>query len=120
MTEPTHGGHGAATHEAASPVATAHAGPKRRRPILVDGANVAHEMRRNGRPELGNLWRIERALVRLGYRPILVIDAALRWKLSESDARHLGSSDLSQSGAYVAHSPSITSGTNVVVSARSM
>jgi Zc3h12a-like ribonuclease protein len=60
-----------------------------RRVILVDGANVAHEMHRNDQPHISNLWRVEGALQRLGYRPLLIIDANLRWKLSREDAQAL-------------------------------
>lgn len=63
--------------------------PSAGRVILVDGANVAHEMHRNDQPQLRNLWLVEGALAAAGYKPLLIIDANLRWKLNRDDAKAL-------------------------------
>lgn len=69
-----------------------HSGPRAEgEVILVDGSNIAYEKPHRDRPDLQNVWRVEKALRELGYRPMTVIDASLRWKLHGDQAKELES-----------------------------
>jgi hypothetical protein len=58
---------------------------EQRVPIVVDGANVAYEDKtRDGRPKLENILAVRQQLVQLGYRPIVIVDAALWHTIDQS------------------------------------
>ncbi len=52
--------------------------------VLVDGANVAYiEQSKGGSPKVSNLVAVRKKLESLGYRPIIIVDAALRHEIDD-------------------------------------
>lgn len=52
--------------------------------IVVDGANVAFEEKSNsGNPKVSNIKAVHRALKEKGFEPIIIIDAALQYKIDD-------------------------------------
>lgn len=52
---------------------------------VVDGANVAYaERTREGRPKASNITAMRAALERLRYKPIIIVDAALRHDVDDT------------------------------------
>lgn len=59
-----------------------------RRNVVVDGANVAFYLSSNGVPRVANLQRALHSLVNVGYKPIIVVSSALKYKIdSEQQLR---------------------------------
>ncbi len=58
----------------------------RRKRILVDGSNMAYMVKDNdGKPTLEGIEKIVKELENKGYYPIIIIDASLRYKISDAD-----------------------------------
>ena len=54
------------------------------KPVVVDGSNVAfEEVTAEGKPRVANLVAVRRELERLGYRPIIIVDAAFRHQVDD-------------------------------------
>jgi hypothetical protein len=52
--------------------------------IVVDGANVAYEEKsKNGSPRVSNLKAVHRVLKEKGFEPIIIVDAALQYKIDD-------------------------------------
>jgi hypothetical protein len=57
---------------------------EQRRPIVVDGANVAHEeCTPDGRPMAANIAAVRDKLLADGYEPIIIVDAALHHRIDD-------------------------------------
>jgi hypothetical protein len=54
-----------------------------KRVAIVDGSNVAHSTE-GDQPHLGNIQLIREKLEEDGYRPVIVVDAALRHRIDDS------------------------------------
>ncbi len=53
-------------------------------PVVVDGANVAHEEPTgDGKPRMGNLVAMRRTLAKAGYEPVVIVDATLRHDIDD-------------------------------------
>lgn len=53
---------------------------------VVDGANVAYmESSHDGQPKISNLIAVRKALQERGYEPIIIIDAALQYKIDDPE-----------------------------------
>ncbi len=62
---------------------------KKRGIIVVDGSNIAYtEKTSDGRPKVSNIIAVRHALERLGYAPIIIVDASLKYQVD--DAKQLG------------------------------
>lgn len=47
-------------------------------PIVMDGSNIAYlETSRGGKPRVDAIERVRHSLIDMGYRPIVIVDAAL-------------------------------------------
>lgn len=58
----------------------------KRKPIIVDGANIAFEEKTaDGKPKVSNLIAVRKALAELGYAPIIIVDASLIHKVDDPD-----------------------------------
>lgn len=55
--------------------------------ILVDGSNVALTSKKEGKPKIDNIEIMRLELEKHGYDPIVIVDASLRHRLSESDKK---------------------------------
>jgi hypothetical protein len=55
--------------------------PSRKRPLIVDGNNVAYSLAPRGKPRAQNLSLAYHSLTNAGYNPIFVISAALVHKV---------------------------------------
>ncbi|HBY96830.1 MAG: hypothetical protein M5U01_33535 [Ardenticatenaceae bacterium] len=54
------------------------------RVIVVDGANVAYEeVSKENQPKVSNLVAVRRVLEQKGYRPIVIVDASLRYEIDD-------------------------------------
>ncbi len=54
--------------------------------IVVDGANVAYEeLSKEDKPKVGNIVAVRRALEKLGFEPIIIVDAALKYKVDDPE-----------------------------------
>lgn len=52
--------------------------------ILVDGSNVAYaELSENGDPKVSNLVGMRKHLRQKGYKPLIIIDASLRYEIDD-------------------------------------
>jgi hypothetical protein len=52
--------------------------------ILVDGSNVAYaELSGNGDPKVSNLVAMRKHLRQKGYKPLIIIDASLRYEIDD-------------------------------------
>lgn len=61
-------------------------GDRRRRPIVVDGANIAHEeCTEDGRPKAANIVAVRDKLIEEGFNPVVIVDAALRHRIDDPD-----------------------------------
>ncbi len=49
----------------------------KRKSLVIDGNNIAHHLAPRGTPRTANLLRAYQSLVMAGYRPVIVISAAL-------------------------------------------
>ncbi|OFV67609.1 MAG: hypothetical protein SCAL_000984 [Candidatus Syntrophoarchaeum caldarius] len=58
--------------------------------ILVDGANVAWEAKKEGGPNIDNIEIIRLKLEKQGYTPIIIVDASLRHIIPEADKERFG------------------------------
>lgn len=55
-------------------------------PIVVDGSNIAYlETTRDGKPRVDAIERVRKRLEELGYRPIVIVDAALWHQVDDPD-----------------------------------
>ncbi len=54
--------------------------------VVVDGNNVAHHLSPNGIPRVANLVLARSSLLRAGLKPIVVVSAALKHKIDNSEA----------------------------------
>jgi hypothetical protein len=57
--------------------------PHNRRNLVVDGNNVAFYLASNGTPLADSLTRAMRSLTLAGYRPVIVISAALKHRIDQ-------------------------------------
>ncbi|ODS37415.1 MAG: hypothetical protein A7316_09460 [Candidatus Altiarchaeales archaeon WOR_SM1_86-2] len=57
--------------------------------ILVDGSNVAWTSKRDGKPNIDNIYLIQLELEKQGYVPIIIVDAALRHQIHENQKEKL-------------------------------
>ena len=56
-----------------------------RTPIVVDGSNIAYlEPDTDGKPSVDAIDKVRRRLIDLGYRPIVIVDAALYHEVKNS------------------------------------
>jgi hypothetical protein len=54
--------------------------------IIVDGANIAWEEKtEDGKPKLANILVVKRDLEKMGYNPIIIVDASLRHNIDDPD-----------------------------------
>jgi len=61
-------------------------GNQRRRPAIVDGANVAHEeYTEGGCPKVANIVAVREKLIEEGFEPVVIVDAALRHRIDDPD-----------------------------------
>ena len=59
---------------------------RHRQPIVVDGANVAHEeLSSSGKPKVANLVAMMRELADRGYEPVVIVDASLWHEIDDPD-----------------------------------
>ncbi|MHA2117552.1 MAG: NYN domain-containing protein [Candidatus Thorarchaeota archaeon] len=58
----------------------------RRQDVIVDGNNVAYHLAPTGKPRVANLVLARQSLVSAGYKPIIVVSAALVHKIDKPDA----------------------------------
>lgn len=56
-----------------------------RRKLVLDGNNIAFYMSTNGTPQVSNLLRAYQSLKSTGYRPIIVVSAALKYRIDQPD-----------------------------------
>jgi hypothetical protein len=54
-----------------------------RRDVIVDGNNVAYHLAPSGRPRVANLVLARQSLVSAGYKPVIVVSAALVHKIDK-------------------------------------
>lgn len=55
-----------------------------RRPIVIDGSNVAfEEQSKGGKPKVANLIAIRDTLMKQGFDPIIIVDAALHHQIDD-------------------------------------
>ncbi|HET7036420.1 MAG TPA: hypothetical protein VFI42_12125 [Thermomicrobiaceae bacterium] len=55
-------------------------------PVVVDGSNVAWEdQNANGKPQIRNLRDMRKTLTRMGFDPIVIVDAALHHQIDQPD-----------------------------------
>ncbi|MBI2078942.1 MAG: hypothetical protein HYT80_11330 [Euryarchaeota archaeon] len=54
-------------------------------PIVVDGSNVAMQRLVNGKPTIENIKHVHDELVKLGYGPVVFVDASLRHRFPEGE-----------------------------------
>ena len=55
-------------------------------PIVVDGSNIAYlETTSNGKPTVRAVERVRERLKQMGYRPIIIVDAALWHQVDDPD-----------------------------------
>lgn len=58
---------------------------KSNKKIVVDGANVAYiEKSQSGNPKVANLTAVYQALREKGFEPIIIVDAALQYKIDDA------------------------------------
>ena len=63
--------------------------------VVVDGSNVAHaERSHRGDPKVSNLIKVRKKLKRMGYDPLVIVDASLKHEVD--DPRQLESLIVSQ------------------------
>ncbi|MHA2142020.1 MAG: NYN domain-containing protein [Candidatus Thorarchaeota archaeon] len=55
----------------------------RRRDVIVDGNNIAYHLAPTGKPRVANLVLARQSLVTAGYRPVIVVSAALVHKIDK-------------------------------------
>lgn len=61
-------------------------GGARKEPVVVDGANVAYEEKTpSGKPKVGNIVAMRRALEAERLEPIVVIDASLKYEIDDPE-----------------------------------
>jgi hypothetical protein len=54
--------------------------------IVVDGANVAHEVKaKSGKARTSSLAAMRKTLIEMGFRPIIIVDAKLRHDIDDPD-----------------------------------
>jgi hypothetical protein len=54
--------------------------------IVVDGANVAHEMQtKSGKARASSLATMRNTLMEMGFKPIIIVDASLRHAIDDPD-----------------------------------
>ena len=53
--------------------------------VIVDGNNVAYHLAPTGKPRVANLVLARQSLVTSGYRPVIVVSAALIHKIDKPD-----------------------------------
>src|SRR5512138_564529 len=59
---------------------------KRARIAVVDGTNIAYEEpSRGGKPKVGNLIAVKKALEQRGYEPIIIVDASFRHEADDPE-----------------------------------
>ncbi|MHA1924970.1 MAG: NYN domain-containing protein [Candidatus Thorarchaeota archaeon] len=58
----------------------------RRRDVIVDGNNVAYHLAPTGKPRVANLVLARQSLVNAGYKPTIVVSAALVHKIDKPDS----------------------------------
>ncbi|TFG15466.1 hypothetical protein EU537_00165 [Candidatus Thorarchaeota archaeon] len=56
-----------------------------RRKLVLDGNNIAFHMSRNGTPQASKLLQAYRSLKVAGYRPIIVVSAALKYRIDKPE-----------------------------------
>lgn len=59
-----------------------HRESSRRRDVIVDGNNVAYFLSTDGRPRISNVLLAYRSLQSVGFRPTIVVSAALKHKIN--------------------------------------
>jgi hypothetical protein len=53
---------------------------------VVDGANVAYiERNENGAPKVSNLTKVRSALIKMGYKVVIIVDASLRHQVDDHE-----------------------------------
>jgi hypothetical protein len=56
------------------------------KPIVVDGSNIAYlETTKEGKPRVDAIVRVQTRLEEMGYRPIIIVDAALWHQVDDPD-----------------------------------
>jgi len=53
--------------------------------VVVDGSNVAMQRMVNGKPTIDNIKLVHGELTKLGYQPVIFVDASLRHRLPEAE-----------------------------------
>ena len=59
-----------------------------RRNLVVDGANVAYYLTPDGQPRIANLLRAYHSLVSAGFKPVIVVSSALKYKIDNEQYLH--------------------------------
>ncbi|TXT53844.1 MAG: hypothetical protein BAJATHORv1_110036 [Candidatus Thorarchaeota archaeon] len=57
----------------------------RRKNVVIDGNNLAYYLSPTGTPRLSNIIRARNSLINAGYRPVVIVSAALKYRIDDPD-----------------------------------
>ncbi|MBD3407968.1 MAG: hypothetical protein GF411_17745 [Candidatus Lokiarchaeota archaeon] len=57
----------------------------RRKKVVIDGNNLAYYLSPNGLPRCSNLVKARNSLINAGYRPVIIVSAALKHKIDNTE-----------------------------------